>query len=209
MKKLLLLSILIISFTYVGFSQVDDNPLPIELVSFDGRAKQETIELSWTTASEENNHFFGIEKRSEFSDFIEIGTVIGMGNSNASSVYNFVDFEPSNGKNLYRLVQYDYDGNFTYSNVISVSIVISTFKVSIYPNPTNSFLNVDLNTSLPIDAQISIYDTSSKLLFKKTLVYTNGQMNTNVDINSLKGERIVIVTVTQGDDSHTAKIVLN
>ena len=95
--------------------------LPIELISFTGKYKRDVIELYWQTASEVNNDYFEIYKSTNL-DFSRIGKVPGAGNSNSVLFYNFVDDNPIYGNNYYRLIQVDFDGHSSQSDIISVRV---------------------------------------------------------------------------------------
>ena len=110
--------------------------LPIELISFTGKVVPMGVELQWKTATEINNDYFNVEKLVNNEKFVSIGKIKGKGTTTASSGYQFVDAYPSQGRSYYRLKQIDFDGKFTYSNVISIDYEGSDMvKISIYPNP--------------------------------------------------------------------------
>ena len=44
-------------------------PLPVELLSFEGKATQSGIELNWETASESNNQGFDVERSTDGKNF--------------------------------------------------------------------------------------------------------------------------------------------
>ena len=53
--------------------------------------------------------------------------------------YQFIDYELDLGMNYYRVVQFDYSGEFDYSKVISVNIesyMLENKETDLYPNPT-------------------------------------------------------------------------
>lgn len=97
------------------------NVLPIELTNFSGDCIAEQIELRWTTASEENNNFFTIERSVNGNAFAPIAQIPGAGNSSQPLHYSFIDPHPANGINYYRLKQTDYNGQFSYSKIITVN----------------------------------------------------------------------------------------
>lgn len=111
------------------------NTLPVELLSFDATINQNQVDLTWATASEKNNDFFTIERTVDGIDFEEIGKVAGQGNSSIKNEYAFTDTRPKNGVSYYRLKQTDYNGEFEYFEVKSVSIQKDDFVSSAYPNP--------------------------------------------------------------------------
>lgn len=110
--------------------------MPVELTAWTGIAKNKTIELSWTTASESNNRGFHIEKITETNIWTEIAFVAGGGTRAEEQHYQWNDHKPLKGLNYYRLVQEDQNGIQTKSQVIGVEydqdIVI---KPTLYPNP--------------------------------------------------------------------------
>ncbi|MEL7145966.1 MAG: T9SS type A sorting domain-containing protein, partial [Bacteroidota bacterium] len=125
-------------------NQYDDGDLvslPVELVFFNGSFDGEEVLLSWRTASELDNDYFEIEKSIDGSEFYAIGVVEGNGTTNETINYGFVDSNPLDGINYYRMRQVDFDGAFEYSNVISVVASFTEFGFDVYPNPAVSELN--------------------------------------------------------------------
>ncbi|MBA3972221.1 MAG: hypothetical protein H0X46_08780, partial [Bacteroidetes bacterium] len=110
------------------------NPLPIELLSFTGYSASNGNQLTWSTATEINNDYFDIERSSNGADFSKIGTLDGNGNSITTIVYNFTDATPLTGINYYRLKQVDYNGSFSYSNMISINGTFFENPIQVYPN---------------------------------------------------------------------------
>lgn len=121
-----------------GFSVTTliNSPLPVELVSFEGREESGIVELMWITESELNNDFFTVERSPDGREFNEVTTVAGSGTTNERHTYFALDNYPYNTITYYRLVQQDFDGSVNYSDIISVAVNISEDrKVRIFPNP--------------------------------------------------------------------------
>ena len=96
-------------------------PLPISLLTFDGKNKGvNKNELIWVTVEEKNNDHFTIEKSIDGIEFIEVGKKTGAGNSNFEISYTLIDSDYRNEINYYRLKQTDFDGQFTFSTIISI-----------------------------------------------------------------------------------------
>jgi hypothetical protein len=95
--------------------------LPISLMKFEGENKGvNKNELNWVTSAEHNNDYFTIEKSLNGTEFFEVGTKVGAGNSSTQINYFLVDSDYRNEINYYRLKQTDFDGKFTYSDIISI-----------------------------------------------------------------------------------------
>jgi hypothetical protein len=112
--------------------------LPVELISFTGKQKENSVELEWSTVTETNNDYFTVEKSTDGINFIEIKRVDGAGNSTHTLFYSTRDEYPSAGTNYYRLKQTDYDGKYSYSKIISAHYLTEEQGIIIFPNPVIS-----------------------------------------------------------------------
>ncbi|HRS53397.1 MAG TPA: hypothetical protein P5250_01665, partial [Bacteroidales bacterium] len=167
-------------------SKSKDNILPIKLLYFTGKANKNNIELKWTTATETNNDYFDIEKSLNVKQWNAIGKVKGAGNSNKLINYSFLDLNPVDGVQYYRLKQVDYDYNYEYSDVISVLFKYNkNYDIIIFPNPTNDIINIKVNsaTNEYIDnININIINSLGNLVIHK-----DGYNNINkIDVSSLE-----------------------
>lgn len=140
------------------------NPLPVELLTFTGQSTGLGNQLLWTTASETNNDYFDLE-RSADENFSKVATIAGHGNSASNINYDFLDETPLNGINYYRLKQVDYDGNFKYSNVISIMNDSEDSNVIVYPNPTNDQIQIISSGDI---ATLEIYNSVGQLVFSRS-----------------------------------------
>lgn len=149
-------------------STSDHNPLPIELLSFTGKAHQEAILLEWVTAAEINNHFFTLERSFNGRDFHIVAVVASQaeyGFSNQNLYYSNLDLQPREGMNYYRLKQTDFDGSYEYSKVIGVLYQQQQqVSFSLFPNPNrgNSF-SIALSQLRPFEqVELQITDLNGR-----------------------------------------------
>lgn len=125
-------------------SAITNIPFPIKLVRFDGRNNGTTNELTWMTASEQNNKDFIIERSEDLKEWTAIGTVQSKapgGNSQGNLYYSFTDPAPHTGMEYYRLKQSDLDGKVTYSAYIAVQSKAADV-IRIYPNPATDYVYI-------------------------------------------------------------------
>ena len=101
--------------------------LKIELVSFKALAKDNVVQLLWQTASEVENDFFTIERSKDGFDFRSIGTIDGAGNSSHTIDYELRDKDYEKAINYYRLKLTDFNGEETYSKIVSVDMSQNQF----------------------------------------------------------------------------------
>ena len=94
--------------------------LPIVLLSFASMLDNDSVKINWTTLSEVDNDFFTIERSSDGVTFEPIAYIRGRGTSYKTNDYSVSDDQPLSGRNYYRLKQTDFNGQFEYSEIVSV-----------------------------------------------------------------------------------------
>jgi len=125
-------------------SIVTPSPLPIQLLSFEGKIVPMGVQLRWNTASELNNDHFEIQKLTGGEKFESITSIKGNGTSNEPHFYEYLDMNAVPGISYYRLKQVDFDNHSSYSNIISVNFD-GNFVFTVYPNPiTGTDLNFNI-----------------------------------------------------------------
>lgn len=95
---------------------------------FHGRSEGEDIRLEWKTKEEVNLQHFKIERKTPQSSFVEIATVEPKG---SNSYYSYIDQSVYKGNNMifiYKLKIVDTNGQYAYSNEVSVSHSVSGVK---------------------------------------------------------------------------------
>lgn len=199
------------TFSPFGFGSFGGGgALPVELVSFDAVSKGEVVETNWVTAIEINNDYFTVERSEDGINFKEVGKVEGAGNSTVSLAYNFTDANPLGGVSYYRLKQTDYDGQFSYSNMVTVRRGQQDVSVSVYPNPTHSQINIQLNNTADA-VDVTIFDQFGKLMY--TNVYpSNGKRSANniqLQVGNMLSAGIYFMNVTTNQTTFKEKLIIN
>jgi hypothetical protein len=99
--------------------------------------------------------------------------------------YSFLDKSPVKGANQYRLMIQDLNGTITYSSVVTVMYsntgTLVTNNISVYPNPTNGALNLNiLNSASTSSTVYNIKIVNATGLVIKTATSTIQTWQTNV-----------------------------
>jgi len=140
----------------VGFQSV--STLPLILTSFNGIFKNNTVQLNWTTALEENTDKFIVEKGTNGIDWQPLTTVKASGNSIINTEYNTTDPNAA-AVNYYRLKTVDIDGKYTYSQTIQIrSNGDVKAGIKLYPNPATSATTLSIMTDNKLSAHIKLYN---------------------------------------------------
>lgn len=161
------------SFTTFSFGSLSGgNVLPIELISFNADLNHENnVDLTWATATETNNDYFTIEKTKDGISFETVAVVDGAGNSTQTLHYADIDNNPYQGVSYYRLKQTDFNGMYSYSNIVAVTVEnVPAVSFNVYPNPGNG---TDMNVSMQVtegqEIVVAITDAMGKLCYSETI----------------------------------------
>ena len=85
--------------------------IPVTLIDFKAALKDKNVALNWSTATEQNNAGWHIERSTTGKDdWQDIGFVKGNGSTNTPQYFSFLDNNPLPNTNYYRLKQTDFDG---------------------------------------------------------------------------------------------------
>jgi C1A family cysteine protease len=141
---------------------VEDNNIPVELTSFSAVANGLNIRLDWVTATETNNHQFEIQRKTindeRIGEWILVGYREGKGTTTEPQHYNYLDDISNINANAfeYRLKQVDFNGSYSFSEVIRASnLVPAEFSLEQnYPNPFNP--STEIKFSIPKTTKVTL-----------------------------------------------------
>ena len=158
--------------------------------------------LKWTTASEQTNDHFEVERSLDGTAFTQLAKVAGHGTTSAASAYVFTDAgigRRAAGPVYYRLRQVDFDGTATYSPVRSLSFAPAALvSLSLYPNPTADRTSLDLSQlSATTSVQVQLLDATGRTVRNWTMAGDQVQL---LDVHTLAtGTYLLRVDATQPD----------
>jgi hypothetical protein len=164
--------------------------LPIELIDFSAElVNTNDCLIQWKTASEQNNAYFTLEKSVDGTNWKEIATVKGSGNSTSLKKYKRIDPNLLHQITYYRLKQTDFDGQSETSQPIRIEYLPES--LIIYPNPAYSEINI-LNASGDI---LRIYNSIGRLVCIVSL--NDNQLMNTVDLSNYPAGIYLFRTNTQ------------
>jgi hypothetical protein len=162
-----------------GYLTSSTTTLPVDLTLFTATKDNNNVLLKWSTASEQNNDHFTIERSADLKQWETIGKVKGAGNSSKKNNYLFQDqlsgliYEPQ--VLYYRLRQTDFDGTFAYSKTAVVSFEnLNTAAFSVSPNPFSDVLRISVQQPLEGDVTIRLKNLIDDTYVNKTVHFEHG-----------------------------------
>lgn len=170
--------------------------VPVELASFVAAVTPtEKIELKWATESETNNLGFEVQASSDKETWETIKFIPGNGTTSEYHNYNFIISFNNVSQKYFRLKQIDYNGTFTYSEIITIEAIVPTaFSLSQnYPNPFNPTTTIQFQIPENAHVLLTIYNITGQVVKtmlnseKKTGFYNlvwDGTNNAGIKVSS-------------------------
>jgi len=189
--------------------------LPIQLLVFNAKKNDEKVDLSWSTATETNNDFFTVERSADASAFTSINVTKGSGTTTVKHDYGTVDYKPLEGISYYRLKQTDYDGKYTYSQVVPIEFGLAeTTNFTVYPNPVNTFSGENATLTLSglqkeSSVLVVLNDVLGKEYYSKVVMTaSDGSVNFVIESSTALPSGVYLITASSNNKLFSKKIVV-
>ncbi|MCF2444117.1 S8 family serine peptidase [Dyadobacter sp. CY345] len=196
----------------------DNNPLPVELISFNvskdpALENPDKVLVHWETSSEMNSDHFEIQRADgddafKIGRFKKIGEVRAFGNSISTKVYSYVDNQADkSGNYYYRLKMIDADESFEYSAVKSISFdAIADWRA--YPNPTRGNFDIQFQASAGSTVYFKVLDLKGNRIYQKTLIGNGTRQILSVDLTDSKyASGLYVVEVTSQEQKKVFRVI--
>lgn len=173
-------------FDDFSFAEFTYTPLPVTLVNFEATASAaNTASLKWSTASEQNNDFFTVERSYDGAQFEPVQELAGAGTTSVLHSYEAHDVQAVAGTVYYRLKQTDFDGTTSFSKVVAVALEATTGPdpiFTVYPNPCSGSCTVALGNSSE-SLEVAVYDLSGQQV-QASIVTTQSDLATSYQLTT-------------------------
>ena len=182
-----------------------DPPLPVTLISFTAEESETdgpppSAFLRWRTASETNSDHFDIQRSGDGKKWFVIAAVLASGDKASDTDYSFIDRNPLDGQNFYRLKMVDRDSTFAYSRIRSLDF---RSQIVFYPNPIKGKLIIKgILASEGHTSKVRIWDATGRLQKQLTGFPVEG-----IDMTELP-TGIYTVSITQKNGTVTTRKVV-
>lgn len=185
-----------------GIIELLTGPLPIEVVNFSGEIINGETQLAWTTLSELNNDYFTIQHSTDGNNWNSIIKKNGAGTSSNTINYSARHPDPSIGINYYRLKQTDFNGTYSFHDIISLDY--DENETVVYPNP--AFHEVTISKKSVSDYEIEVFDIQGKLIL--TDIKSTNENSLTLDLKSIKAG-VYFIELTKNGVSERIKLIHN
>jgi hypothetical protein len=175
-------------------ASLPSSALPVKLVNFTGNNVEKRANLLWITTEEINVDRFVVQTSLDTKSWRDIGTIFPIAEQGQKSKkYSFVQDNPSDGVNYYRLMMLDLDETFAYSNIITLQFNVE-HQITVYPNPVSDKLFIKTDASQRV-SNVTFHNNMG--LFQFAL---DKDISTGIDVKHLdRGVYFITITTVDGN----------
>jgi hypothetical protein len=200
------------NFSTLNLQPVDCAILPVSLSDFRISSQANDVTLRWSTASENNNRGFEVQRSTDGNRWTALGFVSGAVNSQVQRSYQYLDKDLKDGRYFYRLKQVDLDGKFSYSKILNAVIntkgMIFTLGQN-YPNPTSGHTTITYAIPSRNHVNIALYDMQGRMV-KQVVNETRDPGFYTVDLNTNGlGKGVYHYKMTAGEFQEVKRLLVN
>jgi hypothetical protein len=193
--------------------------LPVEMASFDWTTTENGVQLTWRTASEQNNAGFRVERRVGARErggeraWTEVGFVEGSGTTSNAHSYRFTDSDlPYAADSVrYRLKQVDTDGATHLTDPVTVarSGPEQLELLGTYPNPARQRATVRYGVPEGTDGAVTLhlYDVIGRQVRSVEASADPGRHEQMLDVGGLSSG-VYVLRLRAGGQTKTRKLTV-
>lgn len=191
----------------IVFKTVAAGALPLTFTSFDAYPQHKAIKIDWKTENEHNMNLYQVQKCTDGIRFSGVTDITA--NNFPVNNYTWIDANPSNGYNYYRILSIEKDGKGKYSEVLKVFNGEGNSKINLYPNPvTNNIFHLQVDNQQPGLYEIRLLNNFGQILLVQKIQHAGGNLRQTIQPNlPMKKGVYQLEVITPENNKITQKVI--
>jgi hypothetical protein len=178
------------SFSPFGITSNLGVLLPVTFINFSGKRIGKVNKLTWTTANEQNNLGFEVQRSQDGRVFTKVDFVntLAPNGSTSNLTYDFIDDNILTGTvQYYRLRQIDNNNRSKYSAIVRIKNEEATlFTIDgIAPNPVQNNLTASISSPTKNLVNLQVVDMMGRMIQQQQVMILEGTNVIPVNVSSL------------------------
>jgi hypothetical protein len=180
--------------------------LPVSVINLAvSKQADGNVAVTWSTASEQNNAFFLVEKSLDGLTYSTLEKVKGQSNSAIKIDYKVVDINAANGRIYYRLTQVDKDGKYSLIGIKTIALADKIAGITVYPNPLKgTLLSIKLAVSSLNKLPVELTNIAGKIIYNGVLSAQGNILQVVLPVKPITGIYLLKVA-----DNTPVKLIVN
>ncbi len=168
------------------------------------------VNVSWNVTREVNTMSYVIERSSDGINFSAIGSTPYQGGNGAAEDYEFPDngAYAAGGTLYYRIREQETDGQSVYSKIVSVRLSGLAGKLSVYPNPAQSFTSISFQSTAAETVSLRLFDIKGNQLWSQQYQAQTGENMVQINKLSTLPEGTYILQWSDGLKPEIVKLLV-
>ncbi len=193
--------ILVLLFSFTGYSQLDSATIPVRLSYFEAGSNTGNTTLRWRTVCYLDYANFEIQKSTDGNNYQLINSFTA-DKLRCQQPFDFTDI--NNGlaaRIFYRINVKDIDGKAYQSKIVSVFTAGKGFAINSFsPTIINSVANISISSAANETIKLSIINFQGAIAKQQAIAVTKGAGTYLVSMSGLpKGKYLAVFQTLQGE----------
>ncbi len=178
------------------------------VLSISASVEANKTRIEWVNNTGATNDFFQVEKLNATTGNFE--AIINVPSLNTTTMESYVsyDVKPTEGDNFYRINAISLDGTSTISDIQKVNFKGLAGNLSIFPNPADEVLNIDLTNYKGKAVSLFVYNHLGQAVITQQIDnVTDGLIQ--VDVSNQHMGNYLVRIASKGKRDETKSFILN
>lgn len=181
-----------------------NTPTPVTMGILEGENSNGNASLKWVTYAEKNNKGFEVQQSTDGKNFKRVNFVNSKSvNGSSNQTLEYAIEMPLLVQSQFKLVQVDFDGTQTESNIVQLIPNLFSNQVQLFPNPAGNIVKIkNVSVRDGEKVEVLIFDLLGKQVFETQFLGKEKELS----LTSLSPGTYV-VKVINGNSMNTIKLV--
>ena len=178
-----------------------------EVLSLNAQAELKRSRIEWVSNTSYKNDYYTVQKMSDKTgDFEDLEVINATNKTEELQHFTTYDTNPTEGDNIYRIKVSQLDGSVKFSETNKV-VFGKMSGVSIFPNPSSEYVDIDLSLYKGQTVNIYLYNTFGHQVAFKT-VENVGETPVRLDTSSYMAGNFLLRITANGKRDVTKQVII-
>ena len=152
-------------------------PVPVTFSSIRANRQRNDILVEWKVENELNIAHYDVEKSADGLNFSKVNETAARGNGSGAAIqYNWLDTNPFDGNNFYRIRSVGISNEAKLSQIVKVDMGKLPASITVFPNPVreDGMLYIGLSNQPAGVYQLALVNSTGQTMMKQSLNHAGG-----------------------------------